>query len=125
MSGKELRDLFYFYNRETLSESEYKSEVQRLKNICGAYPKPLRTDKQQQFFDFCENKIFAEYSTRSLINKKYKINLVFGTIEECEKQKADFHTIEKWMNAKGTKLTKYLIDRAFNKYESELNLIIN
>lgn len=124
MTSAELQKLFYQYNIETLSPEDYVSEIKRLKNILGSYPKPQRTKKQQDFFDFCENKIFAEYSTRALVNKKFKIKLIYGTMEECVKQEADFYAIQDWINNKGSKLTKYLLSRGFKKYQRELNEIL-
>ena len=125
MDANSLRKLFYCLNFETLSESEYKGELIRLKNILGCYPKPQRTVKEAAFYDFVEKNILAEYSTRALVNKKFKIKLIFGTMDECIKQKADFYTIQDWINKQGATLVPYLIERAFKKYETELNNILN
>ena len=127
-TSKQLKEYYYTLKRETLDAVEYKKEVERLRLTVGCYPKPLRTDKENNYINFVESKFFNKNRTldRCCFELKIKRNSKEtneSLTNEILKHFESFEVAQKWYSKKAKETTR-AIDSYFNKYQTELNNLL-
>jgi hypothetical protein len=125
---KQLKKYYYTLKRETLDAIEYKKEADRLRSIVGCYPKPLRTDRENDYINFVESTFFCKSRTldRCCLELKVKRSSkeTNETLEtEILKHFESFDAAQNWVNKKSKETTR-LIDSYFVKYQIELNNLL-
>lgn len=123
-TAKQLQRIYIQLSMDTLSESEYKKEIERLRYILGAHPKPKRNETQTKYYDFVRSNIYLNNTTFAWLNtiSKGKIkdltndSLIkfFGSYEAAKFQMEKIH-----------KETNRRIESYFEKYRVELNEILD
>lgn len=127
-TSKQLQKYYYNLKRETLDAIEYKKEFERLRSIVGCYPKPLRTDKENNYINFIESTFFNKSRTLGRCCWELKIKRSTKETEqsltnEIVKHFENFEVAQNWYNKK-SKETNRLIDSYFIKYQIELNNLL-
>ncbi len=127
-TSKQLQKYYYNLKRETLDAIEYKKEFERLRSIVGCYPKPLRTDKENNYINFIESTFFNKSRTLDRCCLELKIKRSTKETEqsltnEIVKHFENFEVTKNWYNKK-SKETNRLIDSYFVKYQIELNNLL-
>ena len=127
-TSKQLQKYYYNLKRETLDAIEYKKEFERLRSIVGCYPKPLRTDKENNYINFIESTFFNKSRTLDRCCQELKIKRSSKETEqsltnEIVKHFENFQVAQNWYNKK-SKETHRLINSYFVKYQIELNNLL-
>jgi len=109
--------------------SNIKKEVERLRPIVGCYPKPLRTDKENNYINFIESTFFNKSRTLDRCCFELKIKTSLKETEqsltnEIVKHFENFEVAQNWYDKK-SKETSRLINSYFIKYQIELNDLLN
>lgn len=127
-TSKQLLKYYYSLKRETLDATEYKKESERLRSIFGCYPKPLRTDKENNYINFIESTFFNKCRTLDRCCWELKIKREpketnQSLTNEILKHFENFEDAQNWYSKKSKETTR-LIDSYFVKYQIELNKLL-
>ena len=124
LNPEELEDKYIDLLINTLSEAEYKAELERLKHIPGAHPKPERTKQAQKFVDFVASNCYAGNTASDIFYDKYnywpfnlsksEIVKIFGSLDNA-----------KHLFSECTNEASKLIYNSFKKHANILNSILN
>ena len=106
---------------ETLSEKEYKEEQEHLRYILGAHPKPQRSKEAQEFVDFVRQNIYAGNTAFDILKRHFKIDTENATYEFwMQKTGLSEQELQCKIDA-SQRLAKYLIKKAYERFDSKLN----